>query len=112
MARVCCSIEMEPKTLSQVQLNHAREKAADVVQKTESSEASATFSEGLRPIYSKRQTERENTSKEGEEVQNKLILELEESQVLSERSCQCLCGAANIETPDQENLKEPLSAPF
>ncbi|XP_024185484.1 uncharacterized protein LOC112190287 isoform X2 [Rosa chinensis] len=101
MAKVCCSIEMEPRTLSQVQLNHAREMAEDVVQKMESNEASATFSE----------VDHVNIAEAGEEPQNKLILESEEAQ-LYERSCQCLCAAANIETPDQEKLKEPLSAPF
>ncbi|XP_062023972.1 uncharacterized protein LOC133740110 [Rosa rugosa] len=111
MAKVCCSIEMEPRTLSQVQLNHAREMAADVVQKMESNEASATFSEGLRPIGSETQVDHVNIAEGGEEPQNKLILESEESQ-LYERPCQCLCAAANIEIPDQEKLKEPLSAPF
>ncbi|XP_024185485.1 uncharacterized protein LOC112190287 isoform X3 [Rosa chinensis] len=90
MAKVCCSIEMEPRTLSQVQLNHAR---------------------GLRPIGSETQVDHVNIAEAGEEPQNKLILESEEAQ-LYERSCQCLCAAANIETPDQEKLKEPLSAPF
>ncbi|KAM5579152.1 hypothetical protein ABKV19_009104 [Rosa sericea] len=111
MAKVCCSIEMEPRTLSQVQLNHAREMAADVVQKMEPNEASATFSEGLRPISSKRQMEQEDADGDGEEPKIFLVLELEEAQVY-ERPCQCLCAAANIETPDQEKLKEPLSAPF
>ncbi|KAA0051034.1 uncharacterized protein E5676_scaffold347G00210 [Cucumis melo var. makuwa] len=37
---VCCSIELEPKTLNQGQLHQAREVAADVVQKLEPSEAS------------------------------------------------------------------------
>ena len=29
-----------------------------------------------------------------------------------EKACQCLCLATPIETPDQDLLKEPLSAPF
>ena len=26
--------------------------------------------------------------------------------------CQCSCSPTNLETPDQDGLREPLSAPF
>ncbi|KAM3380184.1 hypothetical protein P3S68_005757 [Capsicum galapagoense] len=45
MANFCCPIEMEPKTLKQGQLNLAREVAVDIVQNTESGEASNLFLE-------------------------------------------------------------------
>ncbi|KAG6727817.1 hypothetical protein I3843_02G124700 [Carya illinoinensis] len=43
-----CSIETEPETLNQLQLNHAREVAADIVQRMEPNEASALFTDQLR----------------------------------------------------------------
>ncbi|RYR40717.1 hypothetical protein Ahy_A09g046455 [Arachis hypogaea] len=45
MEKRSCSIELEPRTLSQVQLIQVREVAADVVQKLEPREASALFVE-------------------------------------------------------------------
>jgi hypothetical protein len=51
-----------------------------------------------------------------QQVENKLILELkddQESRLVDERPlCQCVCANADMQTPDQEKLKEPLSAPF
>lgn len=50
-----------------------------------------------------------------QQVENKLILELkdEEARLVDERPlCQCLCANGDMQTPDQEKLKEPLSAPF
>ncbi|XP_051119523.1 uncharacterized protein LOC127243508 [Andrographis paniculata] len=46
---VCCAIEMEPRTLSQGQLTHAREIAEDIVQKTDLHEASAVFIQEFKP---------------------------------------------------------------
>lgn len=51
MANVCCPIEMEPRTLSQGQLNNAREAAAGVVQTMEPREASNIFVEVMLTRY-------------------------------------------------------------
>ncbi|CAN6707187.1 hypothetical protein ACFX13_025563 [Malus domestica] len=114
MAKVCCSIETEPRTLSEGQLNHAREIAADVVEKMEPTEASAIFIEGLRPVLDSVKEMKHMTDEEGEQLQlqTKLVEWKEEAQIL-EGPCQCLCSTAIVETPDQETrLTEPVSAPF
>ncbi|KAK6264125.1 hypothetical protein QQP08_019260 [Theobroma cacao] len=105
MANVCCSIETEPRTLNQGQLNHAREMAADVAQKLEPREASATLIEGL--ISAAEIKEVELTDKEKE-------VECNRRAHITERPCQCSCN--NVESPDTNNilnnLKEPVTAPF
>ncbi|XP_023898519.1 uncharacterized protein LOC112010410 [Quercus suber] len=102
MANNCCSIETEPKTLNEGQLNRAREVAADVVQKMEPNEASTIFNEILSPQI--KDQEREKEEKE--------IHEPVEKGDIIERPCQCLCTTAIVESPDPTSLKEPLSAPF
>nr|POE53112.1 hypothetical protein CFP56_13656 [Quercus suber] len=59
MANNCCSIETEPKTLNEGQLNRAREVAADVVQKMEPNEASTIFNEILSPQIKDQEREKE-----------------------------------------------------
>ncbi|KAI5336994.1 PREDICTED: LOC110613993 [Prunus dulcis] len=110
MAKVCCSIELEPRTLSEGQLNHARELAADVVEKMEPEEASAIFIQGLRPVGSMKDMVH-MVAEEGEQLQSKVV-EWKEAQILETPPCQCLCSTVNIESPDQGTLTEPLSAPF
>ncbi|KAM1011273.1 hypothetical protein FF1_046496 [Malus domestica] len=112
MAKVCRSIETEPRTLSEGQLNRAREIAADVVQKMEPTEATALFLEGLRPVGSAKEM-KHMIDGEQLQLQTKLLDWKEEAQIL-ERPCQCLCSTAIVETPDQETqlITGPVSAPF
>ncbi|CAK7356741.1 unnamed protein product [Dovyalis caffra] len=111
MANTCCLIEMEPRTLREGQLNHAREVAADVVQKMEPKEASTAFNKGLRPVVSIKQMNQ--IEENGDQHNDKLVKCKEETAEIIDRPCQCSCVTENIEeSPDQMNLKEPLSAPF
>ncbi|XVF26816.1 hypothetical protein REPUB_Repub14bG0051600 [Reevesia pubescens] len=120
MAKVCCSIEMEPRTLNQGQLNHAREMAADVAQKMEPREASAIFIEqgmGLISGVAIKEVVDElkltNEEKEvGVEKHDEYFNQKEKAQSIEERPCQCSCENNNIESPDPNNLKEPVTAPF
>ncbi|KAK9102334.1 hypothetical protein Sjap_019588 [Stephania japonica] len=58
MARFCCSIETEPRTLNQGQLSHAREAAVDMVQKLESNgRTNMTMGGLMRPVISAREME-------------------------------------------------------
>ncbi|KAL6285633.1 hypothetical protein ACE6H2_010023 [Prunus campanulata] len=112
MAKVCCSIELEPRTLSEGQLNYARGLAADVVEKMEQEEASAVFIQGLRPVGSMKEMVH-MIAEEGEQLQSKVVeCKEEEAQILETPPCQCLCPTVNTESPDQGRLTEPLSAPF
>uniref|UniRef100_A0A5B7CBQ0 Uncharacterized protein n=1 Tax=Davidia involucrata TaxID=16924 RepID=A0A5B7CBQ0_DAVIN len=108
MANFCCSIEMEPRTLNEGQLNSAREVAVDIVQKKEAIEAADIFIEGLRPVVTIK--EMAQMALKGDPL-NKLV-ECNENAGITETSCQCLCTSAITESPDQSKLKEPLSAPF
>ncbi|XP_061367500.1 uncharacterized protein LOC133310570 [Gastrolobium bilobum] len=107
MANTSCSIELEPRTLSQVQLTQAREVAAEVVQKLEPSAASALFIEGLmHPIKEETQME-EN----GSQVEKLIDGSKKGEAVTDEKACHCQCSCT-IEKPLYIDLKEPLSAPF
>ncbi|KAJ0007527.1 hypothetical protein Pint_29642 [Pistacia integerrima] len=102
---ICCSIETEPKTLSQDQLNQAREVAADVVQKMKEKEASSVFIKVQEGVEEEEKNEEKLQKEEQFNIANN-----KEIQVI-ERPCQC--SVNNIaESPDQINLEEPLSAPF
>ncbi|CAN4089006.1 unnamed protein product [Withania somnifera] len=110
MANFCCSIEMEPKTLNQGQLNLAREIAVDIVQNTESDEASNLFLEG-----GKQEVQiKEALALIEEAVQeDNCIGEIVKTNVVIEASCQCACPSPIIgDSPEPSKLKEPLSAPF
>ncbi|MED6118885.1 hypothetical protein PIB30_006676 [Stylosanthes scabra] len=94
-----CSIELEPRTLSQVQLIQVREVAAEVVQKLEPREASAIFVEGLvHPLKD------ENN---GGKIEKEEVIMVDDEI----KECQCQCSFNN-EITNHVNLKEPLSAPF
>ncbi|PON54330.1 hypothetical protein PanWU01x14_195590 [Parasponia andersonii] len=110
MANVCCSIELEPRTLKEGQLNHAREVAVDVVQKLEPHEATVIFIEGLRPIGS---IQKMKQITEEEEEDNRVGVLKENAQMI-EIPCQCTCTATTTSTEslEQNKLREPLSAPF
>ncbi|KAI4329216.1 hypothetical protein L6164_021504 [Bauhinia variegata] len=87
MANICCSIELEPRTLNQGQLNQAREVAVQNL------EASALFVEEM--------------DNEGEKLLE--CTEKEKARFADDKNCQCSCIA---ESPRQFDLKQPHSAPF
>ncbi|KAL4309447.1 hypothetical protein GQ457_01G039550 [Hibiscus cannabinus] len=94
MAKVCCSIEMEPRTLKQGQLHHAREMA----QKMEPEETAAVLIEGIGGVEVKQEVKEE-----------------EKGVNIVGRPCQCACQTLQIESPDphfNNPVKEPLTAPF
>ncbi|KAF8400878.1 hypothetical protein HHK36_014181 [Tetracentron sinense] len=105
MAHLCCSIDMEPRTLNQGELNNAREEAVDIVQKMEMNEGSNIFIEGLRPVVSIKGM--------GQKVERRdelhTLVENKESAHVIERPCICSCASTY---PEKEKLREPLSAPF
>ncbi|XP_043719058.1 uncharacterized protein LOC122666982 isoform X2 [Telopea speciosissima] len=109
MAYLSCSIEMEPRTLNQGQLNNAMEAAADIVQKTKLHKASNVFIEGLRPVVPINR--REEMVKKRKKLQT--IVDGRGRVLAIERSCECSCSSINfIESPEKSKLREPLSAPF
>ncbi|OWM76506.1 uncharacterized protein LOC116201164 [Punica granatum] len=117
MASIGCPIEMEPKTLSQGQIDHAREVAADVVQKMEPSEASNIFVEGMKPVVPISQMESLAEANNIVKPVDKTVENLKKA--LLEKPCQCLCNVEApssllVDSPDNfmDALKEPLSAPF
>ncbi|KAF9690108.1 hypothetical protein SADUNF_Sadunf01G0161500 [Salix dunnii] len=111
MANNCCSIEMEPRTLSEGQLSHAREVAADVAQKMGPKEASAVFINGLRPVVSIKEMSQVEGSRDRHD--NKVGECKEKTAEIIDRHCQCSGIPKDKESPDHHlNLKEPLSAPF
>ncbi|XP_038898732.1 uncharacterized protein LOC120086256 [Benincasa hispida] len=107
---VCCSIELEPKTLNQGQLHQAREVAADVVQKLEPSEASLV----LIDIVERFKTM--NYMLEGEGDSQPSLPpppSLPSLGDIKEERGRCQCFYVSTESPNQLQLvKEPLSAPF
>ncbi|KAF8027584.1 hypothetical protein BT93_E0483 [Corymbia citriodora subsp. variegata] len=110
MASTRCPIEMEPRTLSQGQLNHAREVAVDVIQKMEPQKATSVFTEGSKPIDPTKDMWR---LAENEEEANDMVIESQkQGATCIEKPCLCSCAPALSESPDQLQLKEPLSAPF
>ncbi|KAH9714178.1 hypothetical protein WN944_021983 [Citrus x changshan-huyou] len=108
----CCPIEMEPKTLREVQLNHAIEVAADAVQKMEPEEASISFIKDSEAVGVE---EKERTQK-GQQFPNAVDCNVADDQKtmnpIIKTPCQCSLMNVNVDSPDQINLKEPLSAPF
>ncbi|KAL2539212.1 Uncharacterized protein Adt_00190 [Abeliophyllum distichum] len=110
MANFCCSIEMEPRTLNQGQLHHAREIAIDIVQNKEADEASSLFIEGLEPVVAIK----EMTVVISEVNSLHKVDESKEKTQIMETSCQCSCTSttAIMDSPDQSRVKEPLSSPF
>ncbi|KAJ8756172.1 hypothetical protein K2173_024719 [Erythroxylum novogranatense] len=105
MANACCSIEMEPRTLSEGQLSQARQVAADVVQKLVPKEASTIFfNKEAKPNFLMKEEEEEDKRK-GQD--DKFDVEREEIKII-QVPCQC----SNTQSPTELELKEPLSAPF
>ncbi|KAJ9568345.1 hypothetical protein OSB04_004311 [Centaurea solstitialis] len=104
MAAFCCPIETEPKTMNQVELNQVREVAVGVVKDNEPSEASRILSEGLKPVMGVEEMAVAIERKDS-------IHKLQDVVANGEAVCQCSV-IGPVSTPDQCNLKEPLSAPF
>ncbi|KAE7999207.1 hypothetical protein FH972_003662 [Carpinus fangiana] len=90
------------------------EVAADVVQKKEPNEASTIFIEGSRPLeVAVPVTTDVERHVEDENQLQKAVDQCEETaRNIIELPSQCSCTTTNVESPDQEKLKEPLSAPF
>ncbi|KAJ4958051.1 hypothetical protein NE237_025162 [Protea cynaroides] len=109
MACLSCSIEMEPMTLNQGQLNNAREAAVDIVTKLEPEKASDVFIEGLTPVVPI--NTREEMLKKRD--QHHPTVDSKESALVIKRSGECTCSSITIdESPEMAKLREPLSAPF
>ncbi|KAG6384118.1 hypothetical protein SASPL_120517 [Salvia splendens] len=118
MANYCCSIELEPRTLKQGQLDHAREIAVDIVQTKEPDEASTMFTElqGLKDVVEIKEPAVVVTVS-GENLQPQKVVEesgrggavFKEEVVTVETYCQCLVVESS---PECRDIKEPLSAPF
>ncbi|KAK4413846.1 hypothetical protein Salat_2797400 [Sesamum alatum] len=119
MANFCCSIELEPRTLNQGQLNHAREIAVDIVQRKEPDEASTIFhrDQGLQPGVGVKETvvvvvsDVATPSHKAAEECSEEIIKTEITTL--ETYCQCSSSALAVESsPEECRVKEPLSAPF
>ncbi|XP_058192538.1 uncharacterized protein LOC131309870 [Rhododendron vialii] len=108
MAKPCCSIEMEPRTLNEGLMTHAREAAVDIVQKNEPNEASSIFMKGLEPVVRIKETVQ--IVQRGDSIHK--LVENEQKTEITETTCQCVCNPGIMESPDLVELKEPLSAPF
>ncbi|XP_048492195.1 uncharacterized protein LOC104904755 isoform X2 [Beta vulgaris subsp. vulgaris] len=111
MACLPCAIEMEPKTLNEGQINHAR---AVAIQLMEPERASDIFVQGLREVESLEGIEQ--IIKEDE-----VITKLGNSRVddcskdeknKNESSHHCLCTTILINSPDELTRREPVTAPF
>ncbi|OAY53062.1 uncharacterized protein LOC110613993 [Manihot esculenta] len=110
MAKVCCSIEMEPRTLREGQLTHAREVAADVVQKMELKEASIVFIEELKSVPAMKMEEMEEN--ENKEKHKFLNVDCKEDGEAPKIESPCQCSVTEMEYSPEQTIKEPLSAPF
>ncbi|KAF9613564.1 hypothetical protein IFM89_008955 [Coptis chinensis] len=111
MAHLCCSIEMEPRTLNEGQLNHAREAAVDIIQKMDSVESSNAFIEGLKPVVPIE--EMEQIVERRHQIQ-KLTVDCKETIVPAVdpfNDCACITPSV-VDSPDLAPIREPLSAPF
>ncbi|KAK6153640.1 hypothetical protein DH2020_013279 [Rehmannia glutinosa] len=109
MANFCCSIETEPRTLNQGQLNYAREIAVDIVQKNEPDEASSIFKETLTQIQGLKAPPVVGIK----ETVVVVVPDANPPHKAVETNCQCSSSALAMESsPEECRVKEPLSAPF
>ncbi|CAI0474705.1 unnamed protein product [Linum tenue] len=113
-AKICCPIEMEPKTLSEGQLNHARELAADVVLNLEPEEVSTIFTKKATTLVSPNIAAAGGTVDGQMRKKDEAVAAADDGAVAA---CQCCCidptnsfgGGLSL---DELKLKEPLTAPF
>ncbi|KAF7814232.1 hypothetical protein G2W53_028201 [Senna tora] len=118
-ADIFCSFELEPRTLSQGQLNQAREVAAGEAQNLVPTElaSSLIFNEGVMPNGRKEMGESEKNG--GEEVnddENYWMEKKEEVEVDKKAYWLCTTSITTHQSSHHHthhvNAKEPLSAPF
>ncbi|CAO2813367.1 unnamed protein product [Amaranthus hypochondriacus] len=109
-----CPIEMEPKTLKEVQLNHAREQAV-AIQKMEPQNAPDIFFQGLKEVGSL-DGKKKNANKEDHMGRLDDIVDgcIKNDNIKIDSSHHCLCTKILIEPPipDEFREREPLTAPF
>ncbi|KAI3964467.1 hypothetical protein MKX01_007157 [Papaver californicum] len=137
MAR--CSIEMEPRTLNELELNVVREAAMDIVLNSESRSnelASKLLIEGLRPMFPVKETtmdddeeEQQNSianwykenngiSKTNSSGKSKVVasanLKFDDLQMSCDPNCVCNLKPIRIsKSPKNKySIREPVSAPF
>ncbi|XP_021765279.1 uncharacterized protein LOC110729811 isoform X1 [Chenopodium quinoa] len=109
MACVPCAIEMEPKTLSPVQINHVKEQAV-AIQNLEPEIASEVFVQGLREGME--QITEGNNDIIGVDATSNVDECIKEEKNKIEKSHHCLCNTPLIQSPDEVRQKEPVTAPF
>ncbi|KAL4194159.1 hypothetical protein AMTRI_Chr05g57900 [Amborella trichopoda] len=109
MERLHCSIEMEPRTLNQGQLSHAREEAVKVVQKKDPNEALNIFTEGMKPIVSIESMKNEIERKV--EIM-KLIEKMEGPDGIKRSWNEPPGSCCSDHSPEDSKIVEPLTAPF
>ncbi|KAI3846914.1 hypothetical protein MKX03_016570 [Papaver bracteatum] len=139
MAR--CSIELEPRTLNELELNVAREAAVDIVLNSESGSnglASKLLTEGLKPMFSVKEMilddeeeeeehqdsianwykENSGTSKTNSSGKSKVVASVNVKLDNLQMGCDpnCLCNVKPIRNRKSPNskygIREPVSAPF
>ncbi|KAK9677063.1 hypothetical protein RND81_11G119600 [Saponaria officinalis] len=119
MAGVPCAIELEPKTLNPLQINHARELAV-VIQKIDPQEAPNLFIQGLQQVKSSEDLGQINEGQDGNFVGNNMVDESNTEMdnntptniIKEQRPHNCLCANFLIDSPDDIVHKEPVTAPF
>ncbi|MCL7024976.1 hypothetical protein MKW94_007830 [Papaver nudicaule] len=134
MAR--CSIELEPRTLNELELYVAREAAVDIVLNSESGSSKVPI-EGLRPMLTVKETtmddeeeedqqnsianwykENRVTSKASSSGRSKFVssvnVKFDDLQMRCDHNCMCNTKRTSIdESPSSKySIREPLSAPF
>uniref|UniRef100_A0A7N1A9G1 Uncharacterized protein n=1 Tax=Kalanchoe fedtschenkoi TaxID=63787 RepID=A0A7N1A9G1_KALFE len=113
---LCCAIETEPRTLSQGQLNQAREIAGGIANNFEPREAEIIFTKGLRPVNSDKESGLEIISENsrGEWMETTTSIAINQKGRIMEKPCQCALAPPSPEessTQDQ-SVQEPYTAPF
>ncbi|KAF5205924.1 hypothetical protein FRX31_004492 [Thalictrum thalictroides] len=103
---------MEPRTLNEGQINHARKAAVNIIQNTESNESSTAFIEGLKPVVPIKEIEemfeRRHQFQKLVDSKETAVAAIEPAAVHN-----CACNTVNVdESPDMAKIREPLSAPF
>ncbi|KAL9244611.1 hypothetical protein vseg_018372 [Gypsophila vaccaria] len=108
MASIPCAIELEPKTLNPIQINHARELAV-VIQKIDPQEAPNLFIQEAQEVKSP-----ENLGPINEEYDEISNNEMDNNAptIIKEMPHNCLCANMFIDSPDDLIHKEPVTAPF
>ncbi|GER45007.1 DA1-related protein 5 [Striga asiatica] len=118
MENFCCTIETEPRTLNQGQLNDAREMAAEILNSKEAGEQASRIIIEMQVVKSIKATVAEEVSGGNPPQKAAGLLgkreKIESDHVLVVTNCQCTSSALTMEstTSEDSRIKEPLSAPF